>query len=111
MQHLYAVALVYVCLFKAHLLCYRYNIVWDTFTFTFDQDLHFEIANWPNHQPYKVDFQIVNILITCIILFYLYTVETQSKFPVQSYAEIDSKINEGTRNRTIASTNMNATSR
>ncbi|XP_072041898.1 kinesin-like protein KIF28P [Amphiura filiformis] len=37
-------------------------------------------------------------------------VETQAKFPVQSYPDINSKINEGTRNRTIASTNMNATS-
>ncbi|KAJ8309790.1 hypothetical protein KUTeg_011655 [Tegillarca granosa] len=30
--------------------------------------------------------------------------------PVNSYKEIDSKITEGTRNRTVASTNMNATS-
>ncbi|XP_071502786.1 kinesin-like protein KIF28P [Diadema antillarum] len=37
-------------------------------------------------------------------------VEQQATFPVMSYADINNKINEGTRNRTIASTNMNATS-
>jgi hypothetical protein len=30
---------------------------------------------------------------------------------VDSYADIDNKINEGTKNRTVAATNMNATSR
>ncbi|XP_038044731.1 kinesin-like protein KIF28P [Patiria miniata] len=37
-------------------------------------------------------------------------VESQSIFPVKSYDDINGRINEGTRNRTIASTNMNATS-
>ncbi|XP_022096862.1 kinesin-like protein KIF28P [Acanthaster planci] len=37
-------------------------------------------------------------------------VESQSIFPVKSYDDINERINEGTRNRTIASTNMNATS-
>ncbi|XP_063964719.1 kinesin-like protein KIF28P [Lytechinus pictus] len=37
-------------------------------------------------------------------------VEQQATFPVMSYDDINNKINEGTRNRTIASTNMNATS-
>ncbi|XP_041367866.1 kinesin-like protein KIF28P [Gigantopelta aegis] len=37
-------------------------------------------------------------------------VESLTTPPVNSYAQIDSKINEGTRNRTVASTNMNATS-
>ncbi|KAK6165825.1 hypothetical protein SNE40_022663 [Patella caerulea] len=37
-------------------------------------------------------------------------VESQSNWPVDSYDEINNKINEGTRNRTVASTNMNATS-
>ena len=31
--------------------------------------------------------------------------------PVKDYADIDSRIEEGTRNRTVAATNMNATSR
>ena len=43
-------------------------------------------------------------------MFYL-TVEQMTSKQVNSYKEIDSKINEGTRNRTVASTNMNATSR
>jgi len=38
-------------------------------------------------------------------------VEQLMTVPVNSYTEIDSKINEGTKNRTVASTNMNATSR
>ncbi|KAI0211658.1 Kinesin-related protein 1 [Lamellibrachia satsuma] len=37
-------------------------------------------------------------------------VEQLMTVPVNSYTEIDSKINEGTKNRTVASTNMNATS-
>ncbi|XP_033759938.1 kinesin-like protein KIF28P isoform X2 [Pecten maximus] len=37
-------------------------------------------------------------------------VEQLTSCPVNSYKEIDNKINEGTRNRTVASTNMNATS-
>ncbi|CAC5381742.1 Kinesin-like protein CIN8,Kinesin-like protein KIF18A,Kinesin-like protein Klp98A,Kinesin-like protein KIF19,Kinesin-like protein KIN-12D,Kinesin-II 95 kDa subunit,Kinesin-like protein KIN-7I,Kinesin-like protein klp-20,Kinesin-related protein 11,Chromosome-associated kinesin KIF4B,Kinesin-like protein K39,Kinesin-like protein KIP3,Kinesin-like protein KIN-14L,Kinesin-like protein unc-104,Kinesin-like protein KIF13B,Kinesin-like protein KIN-7E, chloroplastic,Kinesin-like protein KIF18B,Kinesin-like protein len=37
-------------------------------------------------------------------------VEQMTSKQVNSYEEIDSKINEGTRNRTVASTNMNATS-
>ncbi|CAL1537456.1 unnamed protein product [Lymnaea stagnalis] len=37
-------------------------------------------------------------------------VESLTSAPVSSYAQIEGKINEGTRNRTIASTNMNATS-
>lgn len=37
-------------------------------------------------------------------------VESLKTFPVKSYSDINSRINEGTRNRTIASTNMNATS-
>ena len=31
--------------------------------------------------------------------------------PVKDYADIDNRIEEGTRNRTVAATNMNATSR
>ena len=30
---------------------------------------------------------------------------------VNSYRDIDARMNEGTKNRTVASTNMNATSR
>ncbi|XP_046350118.2 kinesin-like protein KIF28P isoform X2 [Haliotis rufescens] len=37
-------------------------------------------------------------------------VDTLTSWPVDSYMAIDNKINEGTRNRTVASTNMNATS-
>ncbi|KAJ8309975.1 hypothetical protein KUTeg_011840 [Tegillarca granosa] len=37
-------------------------------------------------------------------------IESLITAPVNSYKEIDSKITEGTRNRTVASTNMNATS-
>ncbi|KAL5006291.1 hypothetical protein ScPMuIL_015097 [Solemya velum] len=37
-------------------------------------------------------------------------VESLITCPVTSYREIDNKINEGTRNRTVAATNMNATS-
>ena len=39
------------------------------------------------------------------------SVENLTLAGVNSYREIDSKINEGTRNRTVAATNMNATSR
>ena len=31
--------------------------------------------------------------------------------PVTSYVDIEKKISQGTKNRTVASTNMNATSR
>ena len=31
--------------------------------------------------------------------------------PVKDYADIENRIEEGTRNRTVAATNMNATSR
>lgn len=31
--------------------------------------------------------------------------------PVKDYPDIESRIEEGTRNRTVAATNMNATSR
>uniref|UniRef100_A0A1I7WJU1 Kinesin-like protein n=1 Tax=Heterorhabditis bacteriophora TaxID=37862 RepID=A0A1I7WJU1_HETBA len=37
-------------------------------------------------------------------------VENLSSVPVNSYKEIEAKISEGTKNRTIAATNMNATS-
>uniref|UniRef100_A0A7E4V2Q9 Kinesin-like protein n=1 Tax=Panagrellus redivivus TaxID=6233 RepID=A0A7E4V2Q9_PANRE len=37
-------------------------------------------------------------------------VENLTTVPVNSYKEIEKKVNEGTRNRTIAATNMNATS-
>ncbi|CAD6188362.1 unnamed protein product [Caenorhabditis auriculariae] len=37
-------------------------------------------------------------------------VESLSSVPVSSYAEIEAKIDEGTKSRTIAATNMNATS-
>ena len=37
-------------------------------------------------------------------------VEQQQVAPVSSYADIEGKIAEGTRNRTVAATNMNATS-
>ncbi|KAK7465940.1 hypothetical protein BaRGS_00037478 [Batillaria attramentaria] len=37
-------------------------------------------------------------------------VESLITAPVSSYSQIDNRINEGTRNRTVASTNMNATS-
>ncbi|KAK3726716.1 hypothetical protein RRG08_017023 [Elysia crispata] len=39
-----------------------------------------------------------------------FVVETLTTASVGSYAQIENKINEGTRNRTVASTNMNATS-
>ncbi|GFR94491.1 kinesin-like protein [Elysia marginata] len=39
-----------------------------------------------------------------------FVVETLTTAAVGSYAQIENKINEGTRNRTVASTNMNATS-
>ncbi|KAK7012042.1 Kinesin-like protein kif28p [Biomphalaria glabrata] len=39
-----------------------------------------------------------------------FIVEALTIVPMNSYAQIESKINEGTRNRTVASTNMNATS-
>ncbi len=38
------------------------------------------------------------------------TVEELSNVPMSTYKEIEAKIEEGTRNRTIAATNMNATS-
>ncbi|VDM82542.1 unnamed protein product, partial [Strongylus vulgaris] len=38
------------------------------------------------------------------------SVENLSSSPVNSYKEIEAKIEEGTKNRTIAATNMNATS-
>ena len=38
-------------------------------------------------------------------------VDQLTTHPVASYKEIDNKMNEGTKNRTVASTNMNATSR
>ena len=39
------------------------------------------------------------------------TVEAMKTVGVNSYKEISQKIDEGTKNRTVASTNMNATSR
>ena len=44
-----------------------------------------------------------------IVLFF--PVEGLKSESVSSYREIDAKMNEGTKNRTVASTNMNATSR
>jgi hypothetical protein len=41
----------------------------------------------------------------------LFLVESLVIVPVNSYADIDNRIEEGTRNRTVAATNMNATSR
>lgn len=41
----------------------------------------------------------------------LNSVESLVTVPVKDYADIDSRIEEGTRNRTVAATNMNATSR
>lgn len=40
-----------------------------------------------------------------------FSVESLITAPVNSYSQIDNRIQEGTRNRTVASTNMNATSR
>ena len=37
-------------------------------------------------------------------------VENLTTVPVNSYKEIEARIDEGTKNRTIAATNMNATS-
>ena len=39
------------------------------------------------------------------------SVEQLTSRPVGSYKDIDAQIDSGTRNRTVASTNMNATSR
>ena len=44
-------------------------------------------------------------------LYFIILVEQLNVEPVNSYDEINNKINEGTKNRTVASTNMNATSR
>ena len=41
----------------------------------------------------------------------LASVESLQTVPVKSYQEIDAKMQQGTKNRTVASTNMNATSR
>lgn len=41
---------------------------------------------------------------------FFFPVENLSSSPVNSYKEIEAKIEEGTKNRTIAATNMNATS-
>lgn len=43
--------------------------------------------------------------------FPVHIVESLVTVPVKSYADIDNKIEEGTRSRTVAATNMNATSR
>lgn len=43
-------------------------------------------------------------------VFFSFPVENLSSSPVNSYKEIEAKIEEGTKNRTIAATNMNATS-
>ena len=40
-----------------------------------------------------------------------FSVESLITAPVNNYSQIDNRIQEGTRNRTVASTNMNATSR
>lgn len=40
-----------------------------------------------------------------------HSVETLEVVSVDSYAQIENKVNEGTRNRTMAATLMNATSR
>lgn len=46
-----------------------------------------------------------------VIVIPFYLVESLVTVPVKDYADIDSRIAEGTRNRTVAATNMNATSR
>ena len=43
--------------------------------------------------------------------FVILVVESLVTVPVKDYADIDNRIEEGTRNRTVAATNMNATSR
>ena len=51
----------------------------------------------------------------CIVFDLIFTVillvDGLSQAPVGSYKDIDGKIEQGTKNRTVASTNMNATSR
>ena len=44
-------------------------------------------------------------------MFVPYVVESLVTVPVKDYNDIDNRIEEGTRNRTVAATNMNATSR
>lgn len=46
-----------------------------------------------------------------IMALYISTVENLTTAGVNSYKDIDNKIQDGTRNRTVAATNMNATSR
>lgn len=46
----------------------------------------------------------------CTILHGHFTAQGLTKFPVSSYAAIESKMEEGTANRTVAATQMNATS-
>lgn len=45
------------------------------------------------------------------ISLFVLAVESLVSVPVKSYEDIDGKIEEGTKIRTVASTNMNATSR
>ena len=42
---------------------------------------------------------------------YLFAVENMTTANVNNFKEIDNKMNDGNKNRTIAATNMNATSR
>ena len=53
----------------------------------------------------------MNLIIYLIYDFYIhYTVEQLRNVPVQSYQQIEDRMDEGTRNRTVAATQMNATS-
>lgn len=60
---------------------------------------------------YSTLYHIQSNLFTHISYVLCCSVETLTAASVASYAQIENKVNEGTRNRTVASTNMNATSR
>ena len=78
------------------------------------------LNSWRPATFYTVD-QCGKVIFTCLVvdadkntfMFHLVfrAVENLLTVPVKSYVEIDQRIQEGTRNRTVASTNMNATSR
>uniref|UniRef100_A0A914YMR1 Kinesin-like protein n=1 Tax=Panagrolaimus superbus TaxID=310955 RepID=A0A914YMR1_9BILA len=64
-----------------------------------------KVREHPKQGFYGKGFQTINFLINAKLL-----VEDLTTTPVNSYKEIEKKVNEGTKNRTIAATNMNATS-
>ena len=51
------------------------------------------------------------ICLTPVFCDFLFTVENMTTADVNSYKEIDNKMNDGNKNRTVAATQMNATSR